>query len=283
MKTPVKPPLKAARKTEPAVAEMVADPAAEPSRYSAPALEKGLDIIEILVDQPQGLTPNELAKALGRTVGEIFRMVVVLQQRGYVQVDAADRYSVTLKLLELAHHQQPLKSLVATALPLMRELANRAKQSCHLCTYFDGRIIVAAQVDSPGLWSFGLKVGAVMGLTETASGHVLLAFRDEAERTRMLAAQIRSHGDLDIDPAQLLRRLEELRSQGYTIMPSRHTASVTNIAHPVFGVDGHVIASLTVPFIGRLDPGSPSISEVGVQAGDVARHLSDLMGYRGFS
>lgn len=257
--------------------------APEAARYSAPALEKGLDIIETLVDQPLGLTLAELAKALGRTTSEIFRMAVALQQRGYVQVDAADRYTLTLKLLELAHHQQPLKSLVATALPLMRELAGRAKQSCHLCTHFDGRIIVAAQVDSPGLWSFGLKLGAVMGLTETASGHVLLAFKDEAERTRMLAAQIKEHGDLGVDPAQLLRRLEELRNQGHVVMPSRHTALVTNIAHPVFGVNGQVIASLTVPYIGRLEPvGSPQIPEVCEQLGEVARQLSDLMGYRGY-
>jgi DNA-binding IclR family transcriptional regulator len=263
---------------------LTAVPADEPTRYSAPALEKGLDILEALVDESQGLTLNELAKKLGRTVGEIFRMAVALQQRGYVQVDAADRYALTLKLLELAHHQQPLKSLVATALPLMRELANRAKQSCHLCTHFDGRIIVAAQVDSPGLWSFGLKLGAVMGLTETASGHVLLAFRDEAERTRMLAAQIKTHGDIGMDPAQLLRRLEELRNQGYTVMPSRHTASVTNIAHPVFGVTGQVIAALTVPYISRLEPpGSPDIEAVCEQVREVARQLSDLMGYRGYT
>jgi DNA-binding IclR family transcriptional regulator len=166
---------------------------------------------------------------------------------------------------------------------LMRELANRAKQSCHLCTHFDGRIIVAAQVDSPGLWSFGLKLGAVMGLTETASGHVLLAFRDEAERTRMLAAQIKMHGDLDLDPAQLLRGLEEVRSLGYTVMPSRHTSSVTNIAHPVFGVTGQVIAALTVPYISRLEPaGSPNIEAVCVQVKEVAQQLSDLMGYRGY-
>lgn len=256
----------------------------EVARYAAPALEKGLDIIEVLVDQPQGLTMNDLAKKLGRTVSEIFRMAMSLQQRGYLQVDSVDRYTLTMKLLELAHHQQPLKSLVATALPLMRELANRARQSCHLCTHFDGRIIVAAQVDSPGLWSFGLKLGAVMSLTDTASGHVLLAFRDEAERTRMLGAQIKVYGDLSIDPAQLLRRLEEVRTLGYIIMPSRQTRGVTNIARPVFGVDGQVIASLSVPYIERLEPeGSPRIEAVRDQIAEVAAQLSDMMGYRGYA
>ena len=101
-------------------------------KYTAPALDKGLDILEVLAsaDQPLGL--NALAKAMGRTVSEIFRMAVTLEQRGYLSLDGNDRYSLSLKMLELSHRQQPLRSLVATATPLMRELAGRAYQSCHL-------------------------------------------------------------------------------------------------------------------------------------------------------
>ena len=53
-------------------------------------------------------------------------MAVTLQRRGYVQVDENDRYTLTLKMFELAHRQQPLKSLVSVALPLLREPAARA-------------------------------------------------------------------------------------------------------------------------------------------------------------
>ena len=73
----------------------------------------------------------ELAHRIDRSVSEIFRMAVTLQRRGYVQVDENDRYTLTLKMFELAHRQQPLKSLVSVALPLLRELASRARQSCH--------------------------------------------------------------------------------------------------------------------------------------------------------
>jgi hypothetical protein len=121
--------------------------AMDPTKYAAPALDKGLDILEALANSPRGLTLNELARAVERTVSEIFRMALTLQQRGYVAVDENDRYALTLKMLELSHRQQPLQSLVATALPLMRELAGRAYQSCHLTSYHDGHIIVVAQVD----------------------------------------------------------------------------------------------------------------------------------------
>ena len=52
--------------------------------YSAPALEKGLDIVEALAKEPEGLTSAEISSRLGRPMGQLFRMLVVLQQRGYV-------------------------------------------------------------------------------------------------------------------------------------------------------------------------------------------------------
>ena len=111
------------------------------SKYAAPALDKGLDILEVLADAEQPMSLNALARAMGRTVSEIFRMVATLEQRAYLSVDTNDRYSLSLKMLELSHRQQPLKSLVATAMPLMRELAGRAYQSCHLSVYHDGQLL----------------------------------------------------------------------------------------------------------------------------------------------
>ncbi|MEA3094160.1 MAG: hypothetical protein QOJ04_5502, partial [Caballeronia sp.] len=61
------------------------------TRYSAPALEKGLDIIELLASHPEGLSLADLGKTLGRTTAEIFRMVVTLETRGYL-LAIGDRY-----------------------------------------------------------------------------------------------------------------------------------------------------------------------------------------------
>ncbi len=251
-------------------------------RYAAPALGKGLDILEVLANSPHGLTLKALADTMGRTVSEIFRMTVTLQQRGYVAIDENDRYSLTLKMLELSHRQQPLKSLVATATPLMRELAGRAYQSCHLSVYHDGQLLVVAQVDAPGPFTMGAKVGALAKLSDSASGTILLAFRDEAERTRMLAAQIRIHGELETDAAQLLRQIEDARKNATITWPSRRIRGATDISRPVFGIDQEVIAALTVPYIERLDrPQSPSIPDVEAQVREIAARLSELMCYTG--
>ena len=61
---------------------------AERRIYAAPALEKGLDILEMLCKSEGALSQKEIAKQLGRSVGEIYRMVSCLVDRTYVsQVD----------------------------------------------------------------------------------------------------------------------------------------------------------------------------------------------------
>ena len=252
MSTPIPPRdiLPASQASDDALAEKAA-------RYSAPALEKGLDILEALSDSAQGYTLNQLSQVLQRNVNEIFRMVVTLQHRGYIQADENDRYALTLKMFALANRQPPLKSLVSAALPLLHELTERTRQSAHLAIYQNGRVVVVAQVDSPERWSFGLKVGVVMGLTDTSSGHVLLAYQDEVTRTRMLSSHIHVEGELDMDPGQLFSLLDTVRQTGYAMMPSIQIQGVTNIAHPVWGQGQRVVAAINVPHIARID-GTPT-------------------------
>lgn len=251
------------------------------NRYSAPALEKGLDILEALARSDHGYTLNELSRTLGRNVSEIFRMVMTLQHRGYIeQAGPDDRYTLTLKLFSLAHQQQPVRSLVQAALPLLRELAERARQSCHLSLFRSGRVAIVAQVDSPERWSFGLKVGEAMGLTDTSSGHVLLAYEDEVERTRMLSSHIKVEGELQMDPGELFSILQEVRARGCATMPSRQIAGVTNVAYPVFGSGGRVAAAVNVPHIARIDGvARPDIERIKEIMADVCLRLSARLGY----
>ncbi|MBS0452992.1 MAG: IclR family transcriptional regulator [Proteobacteria bacterium] len=253
-------------------------------RYPAPALEKGLDILEVLADSASGYTLNELAQKVGRKVSEIFRMAVTLQRRGYVRVDENDRYTLTLRMFELAHRQQPLKSLVAVALPLLRELANRSRQSCHLAMYQAGRVVVIAQIESPERWSFGLKVGVTIGLTDTSSGHVLLAFRDEVDRARMLAAHVLVEGERTIDPGELFAMLQEVRERGYATTPSQQIRGITNIAYPIVGVAGQVIAAINVPHLERIDQKvGPGVEQVREIVANISGRLSALMGAGGYN
>src|SRR5258705_12411117 len=110
--------------------------------YPTPALEKGLDILELFASTPEGLTVSEAARRLNRTVSEIFRMILCLEQRGYLaQSTNKERYHLTLRLFRLAQEHPPTKRLVTEALPIMHWLSHELRKSCHL------GIIHGAQLD----------------------------------------------------------------------------------------------------------------------------------------
>jgi len=253
--------------------------AAATQRYAAPALDKGLDILELLAQETEGLGLNEMARALERTSSEIFRMVNALARRGYIEPHG-DRYMLTLKLFELAHRHKPIKSLTAAALPLMRELGARTLQSCHLTVFHAGRVMVVAQVDSPERWAFGMKVGALVGLTDTASGYVLLAFQDAHGRQHMLDSHRAVEGEPDLDLQQLARSVDTVARQGYAQIQSRQIRGVSNIAYPVLGSAGHALAALNIRYIERIDKKvTPSISEAREALAENAARLSLLSGH----
>ncbi len=250
------------------------------ARYSAPALEKGLDILEVLSKTPQGYTLNELSQVLGRSVNEIFRMVSTLHQRNYIHINDRDRYALTLKLFTLAHEQEPIKSLIKEALPLLAELSERSMQSSHLALYQNGRVMITAQNDSPERWSFGLKTGAQIGLTDTSSGHVLLAFADDLARARMLNHHVRIDGEIAHEPEALTKILNAVRQQGYATMPSIQIQGVTNIAMPVFGVAGKIHAAINVPHIARIDGlRRPNVEQIITILRDITLRLGLRIGY----
>src|SRR5437667_9587009 len=102
------------------------------SRYPTPALEKGLDILELFASEPSGLTKSEVARRLGRTVSEVFRMLLCLEQRGYISRSRDnERFRLTLRLFKLVQEHPPTRCLINEALPIMQQVAHELNQSCH--------------------------------------------------------------------------------------------------------------------------------------------------------
>ena len=92
--------------------------------YMVPALERGLRILELLAEHPEGLMMNEM-NALGLPTASLYRMLVTLSELGYVIRDDDDRYRLGRKLLTLGYSSMDEGSLVEKALGAMRELRDR--------------------------------------------------------------------------------------------------------------------------------------------------------------
>ncbi len=222
--------------------------------YRAPALDKGLDILELLATQPQGLTRSQIVKDMARSPNEIYRMLERLVARQYVTRSASgDRYALSLKLFAMAHAHPPLNRLVNQALPVMDDFACRAEQSCHMGVYDRGNVLIAAQINSPRGWSFSVQRGARVGLLDTASGHMLLAYADADSRQRMLAEHRPLDGEVPVTDDGLAQTLAAIRAQGYVERDSAQSYGVVDISFPILAPDNTALATLTCPYIRRID------------------------------
>ena len=113
----------------------------------APALEKGLDLLEALAAESRGLNQKQLAKRVGRSVGEVFRVLGALERRGYVARDAlTGEYTLTLQLFRIASQYPPTERLLKAALPVMERLASRVQLSCHLAVLHGEQFMVVARI-----------------------------------------------------------------------------------------------------------------------------------------
>jgi DNA-binding IclR family transcriptional regulator len=227
-------------------------------RYRAPALDKGLDILEFLAGQPSGVTRAEIVKAIGRSAGEIYRMLERLVARDYVSRSAeGDRYVLTTKLFELGSQHPPVRRLAARAQPAMDLFTERTRQSVHLAVPERGAAIVVAQASGPANWEFRLRIGARLDLTTTSSGQTLLAFQDPARRHETLA--IWGGGDRAAELAALEDALAAIRAAGHRAGASLQLVGVRDLSVPVTGPSGDAIAVLTCPYLQRVD--APTASD----------------------
>ena len=219
------------------------------SKYSAPALEKGLDILELLSFHEGGLTQMQIAKQLGRSVSEIFRMLIVLAQRGYVVQDPkTDYYGLTTMLFEVAHRTPLVKRLTALTAPMMKELAHQINQSVHLAILSDDAILIIGQSDSTDANVMSVRLGTRIDLWKASSGRVILAYLPEEELSSYFA---RVPLPLKLTEKKVRAELAHIRSVGYEIRDSFVVRGITNISAPVIDHHGYAIAAVTIPFLER--------------------------------
>lgn len=247
--------------------------------YSAPALEKGIDILELLAEAESGLTVSEISQRLKRPMSELFRIIIVLEQRRWLQKDPeTSRYSVTYHVLKLAHRGTPSQSLTLAAAPVMHALSGRINQSCHLVVISGTQGLVILRQENPRRHAnLSVRMGATINLVSSCSGRILLAHLDAADRDQLLRSQPRPRS---LSRRKLLGILEAIRKQGHGIQPSPITAGVTDVGYPVRGFDGKVIAALTVPYLHVLDKSLPtSLAQTRKQIEEAARRISLSLGW----
>jgi DNA-binding IclR family transcriptional regulator len=208
-------------------------------------LDRGLRVLGLLADSPNGLTITEVAAAVGVNRTVVYRLVATLEQHGLTRRDPAGRLHVGLGVLALARGLQPVLRELAT--PVLRSLAEELGATAHL-TIADGGEALAVAVVEPSWTDFhvGYRVGARHPLDQGAAGKAILLGREIA----------RGDG----------------RRPGLASTTGELQAGARGAAAPVLGVDG-LEASVGIVTLGDLDAAVVG-PRVTAAAAEIAQRLS---------
>ena len=210
-------------------------------------VQKALNLLEALVRSGQPRRLTELARELGLTKPNVYRLLSTLSILGYVKKDpATSLYSPTLKLWEMGSLLVRDVDLVAIAAPRIRRLCEETHESVQLAVFDSGFAVYVDKVDSQQPLKAMTNIGSRVPATVTSTGKALLAWLPAAALDQAMAhvkrytpLTLMKRRDLEVD-------LEETRTRGYAINKGEFREGVAGIAAPIRDRSGSVVASLAV-------------------------------------
>jgi DNA-binding IclR family transcriptional regulator len=219
-------------------------------RYNAPALEKGLAILELVSGAPAPIKTEEIARAVGRSRNKIYRMLQVLEAHGYIARESAtEGYVATNKLFTLGMRKTPIAGLNGAALPEMRKLSDQLALSVRLVVPSDDQIVFIAGVESTVSFGLSVHLGYHRPIVLSASGRVLYAFQPPERQLEWLD-QLRKTAPSNTDFDSFIADANKARRDGWLIRRSVTVEGVTDICAPIWtSTSIGCAANLIVPLI----------------------------------
>lgn len=207
-------------------------------RYRAPALDKGLEILEYLAGQPTPLTQLEIAEGLKRSSGEIYRMLLCLEERGYLAREVeSGKFRLTLRLYQLGHSHSPTMLLRRAARMPMEALAEQIGQACHLSVPYGTSLLVLMECMPSRRICLAVGEGTVLPMILTTSGKLMLSRMDDESAKELLETDAKYRAMSEVKRRAFLRQLEAVRGTDLLKSESELRNGITDIAVPV-GVEG---------------------------------------------
>lgn len=224
-----------------------ADSSHKRSRYSVPNLERALQILELLLNFPDGLAQSEMATRLHCSKTSIFRITATLLEWGYLERKEDPRsLALSRKLLAMGTKALHEKDLVGTAIDIMRDLRDRIRETVLIGTLAGGEFVVLEQVLGTHPFKFSVDAGARLPLHTAAPAKALIAYLPEPARESLLSQieYVRYNSATIANAAQLRKELSEVRERGYAIDRGEQLSGIHCVAVPVFARHGYPIAAI---------------------------------------
>ncbi len=214
------------------------------------SLAKGFQVLEAFDMNNIDLSLTQISKRTGLDAGTVFRLVNTLLLLGYLERgEEAKRYRLAIKVLDLGFHAIGRRDLRDLVRPYLRSLVGEVSEAASVCV-LDGADAIYVERVHAGLVRLGvdIRIGSRIPAYYTAIGQSILAYLSKSEVKRILdmREKVKLNSLIPTTMAEIERRLELVRQQGYAFSDQDAAPMLRVIAAPIVDADGHPLAALSV-------------------------------------
>jgi len=194
-----------------------------------------------------GITVTELAQAVGMTRPTAFRLLLSLEQTGFVdRVD--NRYTLGWEMARLGRLADPYTGAVARVQPILEEYAARLNETVSLAMVRDAlNYDVIAEASGSRYLNVTMYVGETYPVHASATGKLMLAEMSDDDVAQALPKKLERFTPATITKREaLIQELHKIRDQGYSVMDNELEEGLFVVALPVRDVAGALVGIVSV-------------------------------------
>ncbi|MET7396018.1 IclR family transcriptional regulator C-terminal domain-containing protein [Dactylosporangium sp. NPDC005572] len=210
------------------------------------ALARGLDVLRCFKPGRPVMTLSEVASETGLARPTVRRILLTLEELGYVRADRG--FTLTPRVLELGMAYVNALSVWDVARPHMQRLVAQTGESTSMAQLDGSDIVYVSRVAVPKLVTLAVQIGTRFPAPATSMGKVLLAALAPEELTAVLDEPSRAGLEARWQPdrAALDAALREVRAKGWALADQDLAPGIRSVATAVRNGDGRVVAAINV-------------------------------------
>lgn len=211
--------------------------------------KRTLDILALMTSREARMSFTEISVALDLPRSSLHGLLSTLLESGWLTYEPASRtYGLGIRTLEAGNAYLRTDDLPSRARPFMERIRDDLDETVQL-SVLDGRFnVYVAKVDGQQALVLASAVGRRLPAHATGVGKVLLADLDRATLDRLFSrVTLEQYTPNTVTgKADLYRRLQSIRDDGYGTDEEEYTAGVRCVAVPIRDQRGQVVAAMSV-------------------------------------
>jgi DNA-binding IclR family transcriptional regulator len=222
------------------------------SRYTVPALARGLEILSYFTREQPILSGAKISKTTGLPRASVFRMLQTLEQAGYLERVGEEgthpSYRLGVAVLRLGFEFLNSMEITEQGRPLLESLSDACGYTTHLVVRDAQEVVIVAKALGRKATFHSIQVGARLPAHATVLGRVLMIGMSLQELEKLYA-----HYEMTLytkitprSPAELKAAIDEAQAKGYAVSQGGFESGISTVAAPVYNEERKVVAAMSI-------------------------------------